>query len=351
MENKDLDLKLLTKTLFELMGFSTHFEVKLRSKSYVQTYKTHDISDIDVYGYKFLGDLSLNTVGAECKSGESNALEEAFKFMGIVDYFNIGTGYLMKSKIHQNAREISAKNNFRCFSEAELRKLLLGFSIDIDKNIKIEHAKFRRHQDSMKALKIANEKLHDYINLDYWNKENWRNIHNIVHLIHRKEAQLSLFSKEVSEVSIKHAYYYVLELFSFSLLKNISNAMMINYSDVDNSIVISLFGGAESLHERRRIADMVNIATGESLSLEPEWQSAFVTISSRLALSPFAAAQIPTLIQDIRENCFYDKKISITSATLKKYPDLTRKFAQDIVQFLVLASGVDTTVYSELMAL
>jgi len=94
VENKDLSLKLMCKTLFKNMRYNTHYEIKLRNKSYIASYKTHDVSDIDVYGYKFNADLSFISIGAECKSGETNALEDFFKFLGIVDYYNIDKGYL-----------------------------------------------------------------------------------------------------------------------------------------------------------------------------------------------------------------------------------------------------------------
>ena len=348
MENKDLDLKVLCKILYDNMGFATHYEVKIRNRSYINQYKVHDISDIDVYGYKFNGDLSFTSVGAECKSGETNALEEFFKFLGIVDHYNINVGYLIKTKIHQNAREMAAKNNFRCFTEAEIRKVLHGFGIDIDRQQKVELAKYSRFLKQMEALKKRNEKLYDYISLDYWNRENWRNIHNLLHLLHNKQG-LVLIEDPVFALSNKYTHYYILELFSRSVLKNISDAMLLNYSDIESSILSSLFGGAESLHERRRIFDMVSQVTGKATELEAEWTQDYLLLCSKYSQSTLAASQIPRLIQDLYGNCFYDDRIKINVGILKKYPDVTRKFTQDLMQFLTKTCEIDQSVFSDFM--
>src|SRR5690606_10974394 len=165
MDNKDLNLKFMCKALYLKMGFNTHYEIKLRNKSYINSYKSHDISDIDVYGYNFNADLSLITIGSECKSGETNALDEFYKFLGISNFYKLDKAYLLKTKIHQNARQIALDNGFICLTEVELRKMLLGLEIDVDKAIKIENAKYQRQIKYFELYKKKNEKLTDYLQL------------------------------------------------------------------------------------------------------------------------------------------------------------------------------------------
>lgn len=349
--NKDLDLKILCKTLFKVMGFVTHYEIIVRNKSYVTTYKTHDISDVDVFGYRFNADLSYTTIGSECKSGESGAIDELFKFLGILQYFNIDSGYLIKSKIHQNAREVAIKNNFRCFTEAEIRKVLLGFDLDIDKQLRIENGKYYRMQRSIKKLKEKNEKLIDYIFLEYWNKENWKNIHNFMHLLQIQDSQHVLFENGVLKLEDKYCYYYILELLSRCVLKNVSEAMVLNYADIDGAIISCLYGGAESLNEKRRIHDLLNQATQGTNAFEPSWHTDLVTISSRFSQSTKAASKIPDLLQDIYENSFYESGIKFEPKIFKKYSDLTRKFTQDLIQFVEKHCKIENAVFEDFMKL
>jgi len=350
VENKDLSLKLMCKTLFKNMRYNTHYEIKLRNKSYIASYKTHDVSDIDVYGYKFNADLSFISIGAECKSGETNALEDFFKFLGIVDYYNIDKGYLIKTKIHQNARQLAADNNFRCFTEAELRKILLGLSVNLDALYKIENGKYYKLNSNLRLYKGKNDKLIDYITLDYWNKENWKNIHNLLHIL-KSPANTNLFAEKGIAVTEKFIYYYVLELFSLSFLKNLSESMVLNYSDIENAVVNSLYGGAEMLNEKRRLHDLVNQSSKENRAFEPDWQSDFVNLSSRFSQSTFTASKIPQMIQDLYENIFYENKIIINPSLIKQYPDLTRKFVQDLMQFLTKHCSVDKIIFEDFMNL
>ncbi|HEY1196238.1 hypothetical protein [Flavobacterium sp.] len=348
--NKDLDLKLMCKELFKQMGFCTQYEVQLRTKSYITSFKTHDVSDIDVYGYKFNADLSFFSIGSECKSGETSALEELFKFLGVYDFYNLDRGYLIKSKIHQNARQIAIKNGIRCLTESEIRQLLLGFGIDVEKLLNIENAKYLRLNENLKYFKSFNEKLIDYVKLDFWNKENWRNIHNIIHLLSHPQST-DFFKEEVRNIRNKQVYYYVLELFSYSILRNIGESMVLNYSDIKSSITNSLYGGAESLNEKRKIHDLVSQATNSKDSFEPAWHYDLVHICSRLAESTNAASKIPELLQNIIENSFYDNKILIKEEQIKAFPDLTRKFTQDIMQFLIKNCSLDKTIFEDFMKL
>lgn len=348
--NKDLNLKILCKELYKQMGFCTQYEVQLRTKSYISSFKTHDISDIDVFGYKFNADLSFFSIGSECKSGESSALEELFKFLGVYNYYNLDRGYLIKSKIHQNARQVAIKNGIRCLTESEIRQLILGFGIDVEKLLNIENAKYFRLNKNLNEFKIKNEKLIDYVKLDFWNKDNWRNIHNLIHLLSHP-ASGELFKEQNITTSEKQVYYYILELFVFSMLKNISESMILNYSDIKSSIINSLYGGAESLNEKRKIHDLVSQATNSNNSFEPEWHYDLVHISSRLAESTKAASHIPELIQKVIENCFYDSKVVIKEEHIKEFPDLTRKFTQDIMQFLIKNCKIEQSVFEDFMKL
>jgi hypothetical protein len=219
--NQDLVLKLMCKLLFRLNGYNTHYEVKLRTKSYIDTLKAHDISDVDVLGIDFSKDLNYFTIGSECKSGETGALEEVYKLIGVSKTINLDRSYFIKTKIHQNARQISSHNNIKCFSDAELRKMLSGFDIDIDKEIKIEGAKYSKIEQTFKLLTKSKPKIVDYISYEYWNKEDWRNIHNMVHSLSLTQTH-NLFPPQ--KPIEKLAFYYIVELLSIAILKTISQA-------------------------------------------------------------------------------------------------------------------------------
>jgi len=344
--DRDLMLKYLCKILFNELGYISILEIKLRTKSYIQTLKMHDVSDIDVYGYSFHSDMTYNLIGAECKSGESNALDELYKFFGVMKYVGINRGYFIKTKIHQNARQIASEKNLLCFTEAELRQFLLNCNIDIEKQIKIEKAKYGRLNSALMGYKKINSKIIDYISYEYWNRENWRNIHNIIHLLKLKQGEDFFPETNILE---KYMCYYFLELFSLATLKNISKAMLLSYSDIDNAIKIALYGGSESLSEKQKIYDLVSQELKKDVSFSPEWESDFINLSSRFALHSKHSSKVVQTLNEIRENCFFSDKIRISSKLLRNYSDLTRKFTQDLMQFLVKYTSIDKNIFKEFM--
>ena len=344
--NRDLVLKFMCKILFRLNGYNTHYEVKLRTKSYIDSFKTHDISDIDVLAIDFSKDLNYFTIGSECKSGETGALDEVYKLIGVSQSVKLDRSYFIKSKIHQNARQIAAHNNIKCYSDAELRKLLSGFELELDKEINIERAKYSKIEQSFKILSKYNPKIVDYVTYEYWNKEDWRNIHNMVHILSLNQTSDLLLNQNPID---KLAYYYIVELLSISVLKTTAQAIVINYSDITSAVRTSLYGGSESLNERRKLFDLVGQVTKGKQDFSPEWESDLVNIGSRIALNTRSASFIPLLLQDIRENSFYNDKIDIKPDTIQRYPDGTRKFIQDIVQFVTKSTGVSIEIFAEIM--
>jgi hypothetical protein len=95
----------------------------------------------------------------------------------------------------------------------------------------------------------------------------------------------------------------------------------------------------------------VNIATKSNELFEPDWQINLVNICSRISQSTLAASFIPKLIQEFYENCFFEDRIKVNNKIIKKYPDLTRKFVQDIMQFLNKVCGIDSKIFQDFMTL
>jgi len=348
--NKDSNLKFMCKALFNQMGFLTYCEVDLRSKSYIQSFKTHDISDIDVLGIKFFEDLSIIKIGSECKSGDKKALEELYKLIGVLQYYELHKGYLIKSKIHQNARQVAFKNDVKCLTEPEIRTLLLGMDIDVDKLLKVETAKYFKLSNAVKRCKKVDEKLANYLKYEYWNKKYWKNIQNILHIL-EKNTSAELFTSENMSITDKYYNTYVVELLSISILELINDSMILSYSDIENSIINNLYGGSENLNERRQLFDLVSQVTGENTPFGYYWEEEFASLCNRYSTKTSHSCNIPAFLQEIRENCFYDSKILIKNESLSKFSDITRKFVQDLVHFLVKNNFVQENAFKELMEL
>ncbi|MCI5167780.1 MAG: hypothetical protein D3903_17245 [Candidatus Electrothrix sp. GM3_4] len=134
-----------------------------------------------------------------------------------------------------------------------------------------------------------------------------------------------------------------------ALLKNISLSIAQNYSDVEHALRSFLYGGPETLHEKRKLFDLIGQYTNKNQSFSPPWESDFINLSSRFALNTKSCSRICHLMQDVRENCFYGQKVEIKKGVVDQYSDLTRKFTQDIMHFLVKNTAIEEYVFKDFM--
>jgi len=334
--NKDLDQKLLVYLLFRQSGYVPQFEIRLRTKSYIDTFKSHDVSDIDVLGYKFESDLGYRELGAECKSGEANALDDLFKFKGTMTLRNIQHGYLVKSRLHQNAREIAGGLGIRVLTEAELREFLLPSNPDLERSQREIKSLYIKHQKIMEHMKISHKRFHDYVLYEYWNKPDWQNIHNLRHLF-------TTIQKEVSADQQQEKFFagfilITMGLFARSILKIISDSICISFSDLRNSLTVSLFGGPESFREKQRLFDNMSQVNGTNEKFLPDWIVDLTQFGERLARYPKSAATIPEVVDqliskvDLSSDKPFIQNIQITE-------DIVRKYVQDLVEIVQALSG------------
>jgi hypothetical protein len=343
--NKDLPLKVMCRALYKEMGYCTHYEVRLRTKTYIEAFKSHDLSDIDVIGYSFSPDLSYSVIGAECKSGESHALDEIYKFMGIANYYGLHKAYFVKTKLHSNARNVAVSKGMSTYDAAELRQLLLGLSIDVDKQSKIETALYNRISSAHRHVASIDPKLHSYILFEYWNRDDWRNIHNLIHLLKNTNS----YAKQNITLDLKYYHYLVLELFIRATLLVLHKAMNLSLSDLPNSLTVMLYGSADSLNERRQLSDLISQTIGKDERFEPSWQNSFLELCGRFSERPYQSSLMPKMIQDILDDGFFKDMLMIDGRIMKKYDDIVRKFTQDVIHFLKTSANINIDLFEEFL--
>jgi hypothetical protein len=69
----------------------------------------------------------------------------------------------------------------------------------------------------------------------------------------------------------------------------------------------------------------------------------------RFAINTKSCSRIIHLLQDVRENCFYAQKVEIKKSIVEKHSDLTRKFTQDIMHFLIKNTSIEESVFEDFM--
>ena len=129
-EDRDLDLSLLTRRFFDSMGYYTELKVPIFIPIYGKAFKRSSASDVDILGIKYDPDFEPSIAIAEAKSTEANALEELLKVRSVAEYMKSNKRFLIKSRIHENAREIGRHLEVVCLDEAELVQMLKRLAVN-----------------------------------------------------------------------------------------------------------------------------------------------------------------------------------------------------------------------------
>jgi hypothetical protein len=347
--NKDLPLKYLTKLLFNSMGYYCELEINIFTESFNQKYKKEQISDIDVLGVRIESDLNIDCIPVECKSGKDGALDELLKLKGIIEYFNSHKGYLIKSKIANNAREMGEKINISTIDQEEIRKLLSNIgllNISDQKWISIQLDNYLREKYICERA-INFTRALEYLKNEYWTYENYRNIHNIIFLFSNQKDSLIYSTDEGRYTLIKLAIN-----FSISLLRLSSYIIHKNFNNPINKVKEYIFGGAREKRDREVLFDKINqtlsVNGNKMQKFEPDYIDDITELCISLISSPNNAKRIPICFEYYL-NAYILKNVGFCKDEIsKEFTNITLKLAKDIIVFICKQSKTERKNFEDL---
>jgi hypothetical protein len=325
--NKDLVLKLLASRLFTNMGYTTFCETMLPAYTYGKSYRRGQVSDIDVFAIRYEPDLSFSSIAVECKSGNTDALDNLLKLDGICRFKGTSRGVLIQNKIPPNAREVADTLGVTTWDENELKKLLICYDIwqdNLSDNLIDEYIKKVEHK------KVANKdfpKMCKFLDEDYWvNPEN-RNIQSIIAILIQSGGKLS---KE----NLSHLYMLdeAVLLLSVSILRAGSYIIRNNLSQPVDRLKDFLFGGARERREREILFDKINQQIGGSNSFLPAYFNNLAELVVRYVSTPSAAKDVPKLW-----SCMIDARLRSEKdwgAFIEKCDPMVLKLTKDLLRFI-----------------
>lgn len=343
--DRDLALKILTKLLFEQLGYVSEISVQIVSKSYRGQFAREQFSEFDVLGLRFEKDLYMQRIAAECKSGETKALEELLKLKGILASFGISRGYFVKTRISQNARELAASINVTAMDEEELQSFLTK-SLDLD--IRRDFAAERDRYDKTGRLEASVQghfpRVHKYLRFEFWNLAAYRNMHNLMKLataLREPSAQNGLVAR--------YLFYRLLYHVAITVLQLTARAVATGLRDPVREVAVKVFGGPRERREREILFDSVRrLLPGGAegaLSFEPGFLPSLNETIVRLVRSAPAAAEIPAFIKTVTD----DRILEGARKKPEAYDTVTRKLSQDLCLFLIKEAGLGEPLGAEIL--
>ena len=343
--DRDLSLKILTKMLFEQLGYVSEIGIEIASKSYRGQFAREQFSDFDVLGVRFEVDLHQQRIAAECKSGESKALEELLKLKGILTTFGIARGYFIKSRISQNARELAATIDVSTMDEDELRSLLAqSYGVDIEQESRAEGRRLDEIWKLEASVQERYPRVHKYLRFEFWNLPAYRNMHNLMKL-----ATALREPGTPEDPTGRYLFHRLLQYVTITVLQLAARVLSTSLRDPVRGVAVNLFGGPRERREREILFDNVSrLLPKESrgVSFEPDFLPALNEAVTRLVRSAPAAARIPHFISAVTE----ERILHIGRRKPEVYDTVTRKLGQDLCLFLIKEAGLGKTLGAEILA-
>jgi hypothetical protein len=354
-DDKDLELSILTRRLFRSMSFATDLKVPMFVPVYSKAFKRSPSSDVDVLGIRFDLDFEHTIAIAEAKSGEVKAVEELLKLGAVGDYLKARKKYLVKSQVHENAREIGRNLGLVCLSESELIQLLnnIGASnVPPTTQELLYHRQQKAWFVSMRKQRVS-QPLANYLESEIWVRPYWENINNLPYLLRH-------FLRNNAD---KHLVYTEFTIFrtasalSLSILHLCRQVMSSSLSNVGRAVELYIFGGPGARRQRERLRDEIQKVApslkGLSIPMEPAFLDDLKEVVAYFILSPHDAIMTPQIFEDAVSVVANAGGKFVSAKWPYDYSPVAIKLAKDVLQFVLKSCGYtkQSKSFSEFLAL
>lgn len=352
--NKDLGLKLITSRIFKGFGYATWVEVDYFVHTYGKTYSRPEVTDLDVVGIAFDGDLTMRAIVAECKSPEQGAAEDLLKLLGALNLLRASRGYLVKERIADNAREVASRNGVSCLDHEEALRLLN--SLEPDAKTKLEGE--RQGYEAWTA--VINNLRNDqslssvlrYLRRDFWIYKAWQNLHNLLYL------SQNVLLPHLNPENENHRAL-ILEfcrLFNISVLILCNSVLTSRLGQIEREVEVQAFGGPKARRDRERLYDEITRALPKRNTipnpLDSRYLSQLKEVVTYYLMSPLAASKTPMALQQALFQNYLGVNNMYYGTLNTEFSEVTIKLAKDSSELLVGDdSGKGKEFLSQLLAI
>jgi len=247
-EDKDLELTILTRRMLKSMGFYAELKVPLFVPIYAKLFKRSPSSDADVLGIRFDTDFQPSVAIAEAKSGEEKALDQLLKLSAVADYLKTNKKFLIKSQIHENAREVGRQLGVVCLSESELTQILQNLAMDTSRPSSEELVYYRQQKAWFLSMRKQDGSKHlaNYIESEVWLRPYWENLNNVIYLV---QNFLKSYGSSLP-VYTDFVIFRAIQSLTISILYFCRQIMTGFVSDVGRDVELFILGGPNARQQR-----------------------------------------------------------------------------------------------------
>jgi hypothetical protein len=339
--DQDHSYKLLGKRMAWALGYVPLLNVPVTLPPDTSSRAGTDLTDADVFGFRFSASGSVSRLLIDCKTASGRAVDRVLWVRGLQDVLHLEELYLFKKKIPDSARWLAHELKVNCIDEDELHELDARLGLNRLKGPYFDGTGYESIEALLTFPKGSEYRaLTQFLRTGLWTLKPAHRVLTLLNLGQQNHLHRKLRLDDRAHVGLVLLATRALAI-SLGLL--ISELNVVDVLKVEARLREELHGGAESLAQKVRFADAIHRLTGEADAEQAIDHKEFPRLLeevNRLLIRRYALNDA-VRITDLALHYF-----AAGSATLPRHlsgsdSNLSAKMASDILALFVKSNSLD----------
>lgn len=260
--DQDHQYKLLGKRLAWALGYIPLLNVPVTLPVDVNGKAGTDLTDADVYGFRFDSSGGVARLLIDCKTTSGRAVDRVLWVRGLQDVLKLDELYLFKKKVPENARWLAHLLKVNCVDEKEMHELDVRLGLSRLRGPYFDGSGYESIEKITNFPKGSEYRsLVQFLKVGVWSLNPAHRVLTLLNLGQQNELHRKLRGGDLTHVCI---VLLAARALAISLGVLISNLNVTDVLNVEDRLRQELHGGAESLAQKVRFAKAIHRLTGES---------------------------------------------------------------------------------------
>ena len=348
MSERDLDQKLELRRAFWAMGASTRLDVKLGALIPQERGRagSEEWTDLDVLAVEYSPLIGLSHSVADCKTVKGRVAERVFWLRGVADLFDARAVFLARDDpLPASARQLAVRLGIAAL-DARDRAVLLEQAGDTGLPRVggfLDRETFVRWNGLVGTSSKTIDRLQRYRSTIYWLVPHHRNLTYLVGEVQRVRKELDWHAPASLALVLDLAWLYLL-----AVLGALDDMTRLQLADQNAGLRFALLGGEQEAQRQEWLAGQLRklLAASRpgreppSVPVLPEYYGELSTLLTRVARRRADATTALRVLEFVGAETVANRGATWQEAFPGGSP-YGPKLASDVVQFLLVACGLD----------
>lgn len=260
--DQDHQYKLLGKRLAWALGYLPLLNVPLTLPVDTAGRAGTDLTDADVYGFRFSASGGISRLLIDCKTATGRAVDRVLWVKGLQDVLQLDELYLFKKKVPDSAKWLAQKLKVNCVDDVEMKELDGRLGLSRLKGPYFDGTGYE-HIERLCTFPKGSEyrALAQFLNTGLWNLNPAHQVQTLLNLGQQNELCSKLRFDDPAHTCLVLLATRGLAI-SLGLL--VSQLNVVDVLNIEDRLRQELHGGAESLAQKNRFADAIHRLTGQA---------------------------------------------------------------------------------------